>query len=185
MTDGNGDNLFDAMTSPPEARPLPALIDTPEGDTSDAAVVLVNPRTGEVLGLLEADDGELGEYIEAVRDWEHMAKVAKRVVSAELHRRMDSEARWTMHAGPLTIQGESPDRVEWDAAELRPLLRALVAEELISADAAQAALKREVVFTVSKRGVNALRKIGGAVKARIDAIGHEPGKPRAIKLSRS
>lgn len=181
MTDENGDTFpLDV-----EPRPLPALIDTPEGDTSDAAVTLVNPATGQVLNLLEADHADLGEYVEAVRDWEAMARVAKRVVSAELHRRMDRAAKWSLAGrGGLTIQGESPERVEWDAAELRRLLRDLVAEELISEGAARAALKREVVFTPSKRGINALRKIGGDVKARIDAIAHEPGKPRSIKLSR-
>jgi hypothetical protein len=166
-----------------EARPLPALIESDES-VGDESVVLLNPQTGELLELLKAGDGQLGDYLDAVRDWEAMARVAKGVVSAELHRRMDAGAKWTLSAGDFEIVGQSPDRVEYDVGELRAVLRELLEKELISRDAALAAVKREVVFSVSKRGVNALRKIGGEVAKAIDAIGHEPATARRITIKR-
>lgn len=172
--------MTDELSHP--TAPLPALIDSPPDDLSLEAVTLVNPATGEMFALVDAGDAKLGEYLQAVREWESMARLAKQVVSAEIHRRMDAEASWTRRDGPIELVGQSPDRVEYPVDEMRAVLRELAGEGLISDRAARGALKREVVFTVSKRGVNALLKIGGEVAERIKAVGREPAQARRVTV---
>lgn len=161
------------------------LLDTrDENDVSGETVELVNPSTGELLSLRDAQSGQLAEFIEAVREWEANARLAKAVVSGELHRRMDAEAKWTLRDGPYEIVGQSPNRVEYDVERLRTTLKELVEGEQITLEAAQAALKREVTFKPAKRGIDALLKLGGDVKKRIEACGHPPTRGRTVKLSK-
>jgi len=164
------------------AKPPAQLVRIDSSNAQGEAVSVIHPDTGEILELKDATDQQLAEWILAVRSWEANARTAKAFVSREAHRRMDADAKWSRPlAGGMTLRGESPEVVEYDADALRAELLALIKEGKISADAAKDALKREVVYTPSKRGINALLKLGGDVKARVKACA-SPKERRSLKV---
>jgi len=127
----------------------------------------INPATGEVHAL-DAPSTELAESLNALKQWEAQARDFKRLVSRELHERMDRDASWTIHAPGIEVRGESPGRVEYDP-ELLPLaLAELVEAGYISEDAAREACEQVTTYKPKVRGINQLRKLGGAVTERID-----------------
>lgn len=151
----------------------------------DGAVSLVHPQSGELLDLSTAKSGEIAAWIEAIRDWESSARAARQFASAELHERMDRAASWTLRDGVYEVKGESPERVEYDVDELRRVLDALRDSGKITADAAAGAIKEEVVYKASKRGINALLKLGGAVADAVRSCERPNERPRRVTVSRS
>lgn len=156
-----------------------------ELESREQGVTLVHPQTGEIIDLHSAASDQIAQWIESVREWEANAREAKQLAAAELHDRMDRSASWTLHAGEYTIVGESPNRVEYEVGTLRGVLGHLVEDGLITAEAADAAVKAEVTYKPAKRGINALMKLGGAVADAIRACERPVDRPRRVTLRRS
>lgn len=147
-------------------------------------VTLVHPDTGELVPI-DAPDEQLADVLDAIRQWESVARAAKALISAELHARMDTNACWTRRAGRYEIKGQSPGGVEWDVDALSDALGNLVCDGLITAEASDAALERVVTLKPRARGLNALLKIDGQVRDAVEACRVEVHKDRRISLKRA
>lgn len=161
-----------------ELAPRPPLQSAKGGEVS-----LIHPDSGQLLDLTSAAPAALADWLDAVRVWEQNARTAKNVVSEELHRRMDANAKWTLRDGEFEIRGQSPDRSVY-SEELRGALEALVAEGLISQEACDAAYEPVVTYKPRARGLNALRKLGGKVAEVIAEHTLPDQRPRRITISR-
>lgn len=151
---------------------------------AEPGVELWHPDTGEVIDLRSASASQLAEWLTAIREWESKTREAKSLVSIELHERFDRAAKWSIREDGFLVSGESPERIEYDPALLRDVLGTLVDANSITPDAADAALKREVTFKPSKRGINALLKLGGNVADAINGCRMEVTRPRRITVKR-
>lgn len=160
---------------------MPDLVVREEAEQS---VSLIHPQTGEILDLAAAENAQIASWIESVKEWEVNARGAKQLASEEIHRRMDRAACWTLRDGDYEIKGQSPDRTEYLIDSLQVALRNLIAEGLITEEAAQAAVKREVTYKPAKRGINALLKIGGEVAEAIRACEVPDERPRRVSIGR-
>lgn len=151
----------------------------------EESVTLMHPQTGEILELATAENAQIAQWIDSVREWESNARQAKQIAAAELHKRMDQAACWTLRDGEYEIRGESPERIDYDSEALLERLTELVESEAIAPEAADAALKREVSYKPAKRGINALLKLGGKVADAIKACEQPVERPRRITVKRS
>lgn len=140
---------------------------------------LFHPRTGKEVSF-SADDAELGEYLAAVKDLENETARAKRMVWETLLSRMDKRGSWTVHAGPISLTGEAPGKVEYDGERLHLELEVLAEEGLIDPDAAKEAVKSKVEWKPAVLKIKGLAKLGGDVAAAIErcAIPTDPSKRR-------
>jgi polyhydroxyalkanoate synthesis regulator phasin len=128
---------------------------------------LLVPHTGELVNL-EAEPRVLAEALNDMREMEAQIRSAKGVLSREIHRRMDASARWTLEAGPWQLVGASPGRLNWDADQLAEIVLELVEEGTINAAAAEAAVEQVHEWRARPVGVNALRKLGPEIAARVE-----------------
>src|ERR1035437_3497943 len=98
-----------ARREPPAARRLHGrTARSRNGDTmTETALVVADPRTGEVIDLPAAKPEYLARLVEDIRDLESRLRETKQLVSFELHRRMDLERSWTIDAGDYKISGKS------------------------------------------------------------------------------
>lgn len=124
--------------------------------------------TGEAIDLT-GPDYDLVRAFDELREYEAGVKTVRGVIGDELRRRMDLAATWTLRAGSFKATAPSPEpRTEYDVDDLREGLALLVAEGLISRDAADAALSREVTYKPSVGGIRKLKKLGGRVRAVVE-----------------
>lgn len=150
----------------------------------DRAVQFANPLTGEVL-CLTSPSLELGRYLADIREFESVIREHKRMVSRELLARMDKSASWTMRLEGVTITGQSPAPAEeWDGAELREALLALVDDGLLTIEAVDAAVETVVTFKARKAGISALRKLGGEVAGVVNRLCRSEERERRVTVSR-
>jgi hypothetical protein len=144
---------------------------------------LATPATGELVEL-DAPDERLAAAIDESDQLVLRLRLYRQRLGEELLRRMDRAACWTLRAGELTVAGESPDRVDYDAGRLAAALGALTDEGAISAAAAGAALKRKTEPMPQKRGIYQLRKRGGRIRELIDGCQLPVLRPRRVTVSR-
>ena len=130
-------------------------------------VTLLNPQTGEVVGL-DAPTEDLAEVLRAVREWEQSARMAKQLISAALHARMDFEGTLTLRAGGFTLKGSPPTKTLYDGERLAGVLGELAAEGLISPRAVAEAVQPVVTYKPSVMKLKQLHKLGGRVAEAID-----------------
>jgi hypothetical protein len=151
-----------------------------------ATDMIVSPRTGEVLTLDSSTD-DLGGFLADVRDHEAQLRDVKRLVNRELVRRMDHAAKWTVHAAGLKLRAPSPKPTEeWNGAELRAGLLALVDAGDLAIEAVDAAVETVTDYKVHKAGINALRSLGGRAAAIVDELAtRPPEKERYVSVERS
>lgn len=147
-------------------------------------ILLMHPHTGEALDL-GAESARLAEWLDTVRDLERTIREQKTLVAAELHRRMDLAASWTLRDGEWEIRGESPDRTDYAVEELRKALSELVSRGEITQQAANAAVTEVISYRPAKRGINALLKLGGHIADAIKTCEMEKTQARRISLSRA
>lgn len=114
-------------------------------------VTLINPSTGEQVALSDAEDEQLGAFLDALDEWESRAKEARGLAAGEVRRRMDKDASWTRYAGPWKLTSSSPAPVEsiTEPDVLRRKLMRLADDGEISHDAAAAAVVESTVTTYS------------------------------------
>lgn len=148
-------------------------------------VQFANPVTGEVLSLASSEN-ELGRYLSDLREFESVIREHKKMVTRELVARMDRQASWTIHAGEgikLTSQSPKPEE-QFDGAGLRSALLGLVDEGVLSIEAVDAAVELVLSYKAHKKGINALRALGGRAKALVDEHATEVQKERYVSVSR-
>jgi hypothetical protein len=149
-------------------------------------VRLFDPATGEELELASAPTDQLAEMRAYIRDLEEDLKLAKQALDGEVIRRMDLECRWSWSGNGYTLKAPSPaPGIEFDAAQLRGRLEELVAEGLLSMAAVDAAVEVVTEFKPKVAGINALKKLGGAVAEAIAECATEVEKPRRVSLGRA
>jgi hypothetical protein len=164
-------------------------------------VTQIDPETGELLEpvsateLLGGDaavianrmpDDELAAFIDAARGFKSELGIAQGAVSREVIRRMDDAAHWTIDLADFKVSSDSPDRYVYDEAAVYRLLAKAVRSGTISPDAMKAAVKREYVYKVQRRGLNALLKRGDELAEKLTELRTrltDDDKPRQIKLT--
>lgn len=144
---------------------------------------IADVRTGEIVTLAEAGEDWLAEYLQWMRDLEGQVRDAKRVLSREVHRRMDLDASYTRDAGAYRLKGQGPPPPDYDPERLREALDLLVEDGKISEAARDAACKLERKPKAIKKGINALLKQGGDI-AELIAEAEVPKDPdkRTVKV---
>lgn len=143
--------------------------------------IVIRP-TGAVVDLTGPTD-LLGRALHEIREWEWQLRDAKREITGEVLRRMDERARWTVRAGDVTLKGQSPDSVEYDADALLAALQALAADGVIAQEAVAEAVEQVVMLKVRTRGVQALRKLGGPVREAVDGCARPSGRDRRVQVT--
>lgn len=144
--------------------------------------LIPHPRTGEALDLT-ADTETLAAWIDELREYESRSKEIRERIGAELVRRMDQSAKWTIHANGFKVTAPSPaPKVQWDAEALRPVLLELVFEGLISEEASDAALEVVLSYKAKPAGLNALLKLGGPVAERLSECRSEVEPVRRVSV---
>jgi hypothetical protein len=147
---------------------------------------VVHPGTGEIITIRDADDEQLARFLDEIRDYEHRLREAKTIVTREVLARLDHDGRWTRHAGPFTLSAPSPAPSEsFDGEKLSAALFELAGEGEITVTAVQRAIKTEIVYTPVTGELKALRKLGGNVKATIDAHSTPVERRRYVTVTRS
>jgi hypothetical protein len=119
-------------------------------------LVVLHPRTGELLAIQTAETEQLAEWRTSVDEARDALAEAEAMVNDELIRRLDRRAEWTLRVGdPKDRQWEIKAPSPTAGTETYPpdLLRAelnnLVELDVISVEAAQGALKRQLLLTLS------------------------------------
>lgn len=150
--------------------PGPAL--TGVGATGE--VTLTNPSTGDSVALSDATVDQLADYKLAVAEWQDAAKAAQQMADGEILRRMDKQAKWTIHTPFGILTGRSPADVRTidDPQGLRDALLELEAQGLLSTEAVEAAISqpppKPQPLKVAVSGIDALLKIGGQVAETVE-----------------
>ena len=145
----------------------------------------VNPTTGEALSL-SSPDADLGNYLADIRELESVLREHKQIVTRELLSRMDRSASWTVYEGGLKLSGSSPKpSEEWDGVELYNALWDFIDSGELSPAAVEAAVAVETIYKPQKRGIEALRKLGGDIAETIDGLAREVVRDRRITVSRN
>lgn len=143
---------------------------------------LLDRTSGELIDLTEATTDRLAEVLLTTRELEAELRSAKALVSREVHRRMDREAKWTARVGGYELRGQSPERVEYDPEELGRRLRVLRRSGLVSPAACRNALERVVSARPRKAGIRALLKLGGEVAEAVCACERPVESERRVSV---
>lgn len=144
---------------------------------------IVSPSTGEVLAP-DSPVEDLGRFLTDVRSHESEVREAKRTVTRWVVARMDSAASWSLHAPGFKLTAPSPKPTEqFDGPALREALLPLVDEGVLSVEAVDAAVEPVVTYEPRKRGINALRKLGGRVEEIVNAHATPVEKERYVTVT--
>lgn len=144
----------------------------------------VSPTTGEVVSLAAPTD-QLGHLLADIRDAETALRDAKREINQELFARWDKLASYTHRFDGLEMSGPSPKPAEaFDGPSLHTALMLLVTEGVLAVEAVDAAVETVVTYEPRKKGINALRALGGRVQAVVDAHASETYKERYVRVVR-
>lgn len=94
------------------------------------------------LELAVADKGDIAEFIDGCRYLEDVGKEAREIAGKEMVRRLDRDGKWTWRGGGFEVKTASPEAgtVFYDQDALEAARATLLEEDLISVDAADAAL---------------------------------------------
>lgn len=144
----------------------------------------VHPKTGEVYEIARCSDGNLAELLDAFKEAHSQLREFEGAVKGEVLTRMDRDAAWTIREGGYKVTGESPNLTEYDPDKLLEVLRILIREGLITAEAAKAALGQEVTLKPKKKGINALLKLGGQVAELVTQAEIPKAGARSVSVSR-
>jgi hypothetical protein len=149
------------------------------------SIQLVNPTTGELI-TLDSPTDDLANFLADMREHESLCREAKKLVTREVVSRMDKQASWTVHAGGLKLSTSSPAPTEeFDGPMLHEALQVLVDQGVISVEALDAAVETVIKYEPRRKGINALRKLGGRAAEIVNAHATEVHKDRYIKVERA
>lgn len=147
------------------------------------AAPVMNPATGELVDLADPTD-VLARQRADIREVESQLQEFKRILDREIIDRMDADATWTLRVDGLKVEAPSPAPAEeFDAEALWNGLHSIARDVPLSEAAIHAAVTEERTYKVSKRGVAALRKLGGQVAKVIDRCASEEVRDRRVRVS--
>ena len=136
-----------------------------EPQAESQALTVVDPKTAEIVAVRTASVDTLAELIGNVKELEAGLRAMKRVVNAELHRRMDEGRHWTIDGKRWRVTSTSPEpTTRYDADRLDAILRAWVRQapdaeaEGMRESARQRAIEVEVTRKARIGAVNAILK---------------------------
>jgi hypothetical protein len=164
----------------------PSVLTLVKRDEEEGRTWVANPLTGTAVELADGTDA-LADMHDQLKEARSIIDEARNLLGDELVARMDRRGRWSLTHDGLTVSAPSPKPpVEYDAKELFLALLRLANEGAIDDDAIYDAVSREYTYTVKRRGVNALHKLGGAVAEAIDGcqVGAD-AKPRRVSVKRT
>lgn len=147
-------------------------------------VSLVNPDTGEVVPLADAPMPLIAAVMGDIQVRIDELQELKRGLGRVMVERMDKNASWTARARGVKVTAPSPvaGAVTWDAELLYEILDALVAEDVITREAALKACQQRVEHVALAPGIKALCK-NPVVKTRLQpALREAPAKPRNARV---
>jgi hypothetical protein len=161
----------------------------------DTATPFINPDTGEVIDINDADQMTLtaaqnpdviGLMLDTLDQNIRNAQDVRAYIGEFLIEKMDMDATQTMHAGAFsfTVNGSSDNYETYDGDALHASLSVLVAEDIITQAAMDKAIK--VKREVSKSGVNSLRALRNfRIDVAIDDATQTAAKRRRITVKRA
>ncbi len=164
-------------------RPTLTLI---ERDEANGNTWVANPLTGVAVELADGTDA-LADMHDQLKEARSIIDEARNLLGDELVARMDRRGRWSLTHDGLTVSAPSPKPpVEHDGKALLHELGELVVAGTIEWDAVNDTVEVVVTYKVKRRGVDALRKLGGEVAEAIDRcqVEAEP-KPRRVSVKRT
>lgn len=133
---------------------------------------------------LDAPTDHLGLAIANLRDIKAAIDTAVRDINDELIARADKDASYTYRGNGVEITLDGPGRTDiTDPDGLRTALLALVEDDVITVQAVDAAVQEVVTFKASKRGLGALKKLGGRVADVIAGFEQPTTRPRAVRVT--
>jgi len=144
-----------------------------------------NPLTGEAL-TLASDTADLARLVDDLRELKRVHDEHIKIVSREIVSRMDRAASWTYQAQGVKVTAPSPVPVEeFDGAALREALLDLADRDALTYVAVDAAVQAVVSYKPIKKGINALRKLGGEVGEVVNAHMRTVERERRITVTRA
>lgn len=147
---------------------------------------LIEPNTGELVLLSEAQTGHIAEIRDHLKDLRSQIDEANRILDREVLGRMDHRCSWTLHEGNLTLTAPAEKTQDaWDGAGLHLTLEDLVAEGDIAPEAMHAAVEEIISYKVKAAGVKALLKTGGHIAACILEHRTEAPRDRRVTVKRA
>lgn len=165
-------------------------------DTANA-VALLHPGSGEVIDLATATRDQLAEWFVAVKGWQESAAAAQQLASERFVQLTDKEASLSVRVDDYRVSVPGPGLTfSLDKSLLRQALLALVADDRLTQDAADAACAptgkdcphcggfvHDGGYSVNQAAVNNLRKQAD-LDAVIDGCGEYYPKPRPLSAKR-
>lgn len=147
-------------------------------------VSLVDPDSGEVVSLADAPDTLIAAVLRQLKIAQEDLRDAQRGLGAVLIDRMDREGAWTVGARGVKVSAPSPaaGAIHWDAELLHEILDGLVADNVITRDAALRACSTKLEYVTHAAGLNALAKISGVGDKIARAKRQAEPKPRTITI---
>lgn len=147
------------------------------------AAPVMNPATGELVDLADPTD-VLARQRADIREVESQLQEFKRLLDREIIDRMDADATWTLRVDGLKVEAPSPAPAEvFDAESLWNGLHSIARDVGLTEDAIHKAVTEERSYKVSKRGITALRKLGGEVARVIDRCSSYEQRDRRVRVS--
>ncbi len=164
-------------------RPTLTLI---KRDEANGNTWVANPLTGAAVELADGTDA-LADMHDQLKEARSIIDEARNLLGDELVARMDRRGKWSLTHDGLTVSAPSPKPpIEYDGQALLCELSDLAEQGAIDTDAADDAVEMEYTYKVKRRGVDALRKLGGAVAEAIDRCQVEAeAKPRRVSVKRT
>jgi hypothetical protein len=155
-------------------------------DEANGNTWVANPLTGTAVELADGTDA-LADMHDQLKEARSIIDEARNLLGDELVARMDRRGRWSLTHDGLTVSAPSPrPPIEYDAQALHTALIELAVSGTIDHGAVDDAVELEWTCKVKKRGVDALRKLGGAVAEAIDRCQVEAeAKPRRVSVKRT
>jgi hypothetical protein len=150
-------------------------VSEPNTELATRAVEVTHPVTGEVLNLAEESLEQLAEMIVDLQ--EHRVRLAdfERAVSDVMVAYLDRSALWTMRVGDptgarqLEIKAPSPEagQAAYPVDALVPMLKSLIADGVISPDAASKACARQLTLSLEVPWDADLTELADTVKGAV------------------
>lgn len=148
--------------------------------TTNTDMVVV-PATGAAIDLAGPDHDLMQAAYEITMLRRQLADV-KAQLDAELVDRCARDLSWTRRDGDWQCEAKKPT-VEWDSDALAAVLDELVAENVITSTAAEAALKPTVTYRPRADKLRTLCTLDVEIERRIEAC-RLPERPRRVTVKR-
>jgi hypothetical protein len=119
---------------------------------------VTNPVTGDTLDLTVAEWSDLARIRAGIIEISRRMAELSVMLDSEMAGRLDVSNSRSISAGGYDLRVNAPMRDVWDVPMLMVILTALVAEGLLTKEAAQRAVKTDVTHKAVAREVNKLLK---------------------------